>query len=165
MAKELMEIGGFITSGAEIVNHDNSLSGNGTVDSPLGVVPGYNETVLFDGSLTGTLPVSATLSEAPSAFEYVQVHMGGGYKSVYTYEGTSDTWQIFSPYVGGSNISLYAVNVSISNSNKTMTVQTNRSHYCKLGSGGITNYDSNKACTVGENTIKKVVGINRIANN
>jgi hypothetical protein len=37
MAKELMEIGGFITEGAEIVNHDNSLSGNGTVDSPLGV--------------------------------------------------------------------------------------------------------------------------------
>ena len=32
-----MEIGGFITSGAEIVNHDNTLSGNGTVDSPLGV--------------------------------------------------------------------------------------------------------------------------------
>lgn len=39
MAKELMEIGGFITEGAEIVNHDNTLSGNGTVDSPLGVVP------------------------------------------------------------------------------------------------------------------------------
>lgn len=34
-----MEIGGFITEGAEIVNHDNTLSGNGTVDSPLGVVP------------------------------------------------------------------------------------------------------------------------------
>ena len=32
-----MEIGGFITSGAEIVNHDNTLSGNGTVDSPLGL--------------------------------------------------------------------------------------------------------------------------------
>jgi hypothetical protein len=37
MAKELMEIGGFITEGAEIVNHDNTLSGNGTVDSPLGM--------------------------------------------------------------------------------------------------------------------------------
>ena len=49
MAKELMEIGGFITSGAEIVNHDNTLSGNGTVDNPLGVVPGYNETVLWSG--------------------------------------------------------------------------------------------------------------------
>ena len=32
-----MEIGGFITEGAEIVNHDNTLSGNGTVDSPLGL--------------------------------------------------------------------------------------------------------------------------------
>jgi len=50
MAKELMEIGGFITEGAEIVNHDNTLSGNGTVDSPLCVVPGYNETVLYDSS-------------------------------------------------------------------------------------------------------------------
>jgi len=38
MSKELMEIGGFITEGAEIVNHDNSLSGNGTSASPLGVV-------------------------------------------------------------------------------------------------------------------------------
>ena len=37
MSKELMEIGGFITEGAEIVNHDNSLSGNGTSASPLGV--------------------------------------------------------------------------------------------------------------------------------
>lgn len=37
MAKELMEIGGFITEGAEIVNHDNTLSGNGTVNSPLGL--------------------------------------------------------------------------------------------------------------------------------
>ena len=158
---DLKEIGGFIVSADPYVNHDNSMSGNGTLTSPLGVVPGYNETVLFNGSLTGTLPVSASLSEAPSAFEYVQVHMGGGYKSVYTYEGSSDTWQIFSPYVGGSNISLYAVNVTISNENKTMTIQANRSHYCKLGSGGITNYDSNKAATVGENTIKKVVGINR----
>lgn len=64
MAKELMEIGGFITSGAEIVNHDNSLSGNGTVDSPLGVVPGYNETVLFSGVNAwgyGTIPLSEPL--------------------------------------------------------------------------------------------------------
>lgn len=37
MAKELMEIGGFITEGAEIVNHDASLSGHGSIDSPLGI--------------------------------------------------------------------------------------------------------------------------------
>lgn len=56
MAKELMEIGGFITSGAEIVNHDNTLSGNGTVDSPLGVVPGWTDVsdqFEFTSSITG----------------------------------------------------------------------------------------------------------------
>lgn len=74
MAKELMEIGGFITSGAEIVNHDNTLSGNGTVDSPLGVVPGYNETVLWSG--TGSIS-SFTLSEKLSNFEKFRFVMAG----------------------------------------------------------------------------------------
>ena len=71
MAKELMEIGGFITEGAEIVNHDASLSGNGTVDSPLGVVPGYNETVLYSGALTS----AANLSEPMTAFEKIDIYM------------------------------------------------------------------------------------------
>ena len=75
MAKELMEIGGFITSGAEIVNHDASLSGNGTVESPLGVVPGYNETVLFVHS---SVPMSTTgtvyqMSEPITNFERIKV--------------------------------------------------------------------------------------------
>lgn len=74
MAKELMEIGGFITSGAEIVNHDASLSGNGTVESPLGVVPGYNETVLWSG--TGNIS-SFTLSEKLSNFEKFRFVMAG----------------------------------------------------------------------------------------
>jgi len=71
MAKELMEIGGFITEGAEIVNHNNTLSGNGTVDSPLGVVPGYNETVLWIGNAT---TATQTLSENISSFEEVKVY-------------------------------------------------------------------------------------------
>ena len=57
MAKELMEIGGFITEGAEIVNHDNTLSGNGTANSPLGVVnplPYPVEFVATSGAATGT---------------------------------------------------------------------------------------------------------------
>ena len=70
MAKELMEIGGFITEGAEIVNHDNSLSGNGTVDSPLRVVHGYNETVLYSGTV-GTSAV--TLSESFENFESIKL--------------------------------------------------------------------------------------------
>ena len=38
----------YILATQKEVSHDNTLSGNGTVDSPLGVVPGYNETVLYD---------------------------------------------------------------------------------------------------------------------
>jgi len=57
MAKELMEIGGFITEGAEIVNHDNTLSGNGTVDSPLGVVlSGTNDANVNNIVVTASLP-------------------------------------------------------------------------------------------------------------
>jgi hypothetical protein len=78
MAKELMEIGGFITEGAEIVNHDNTLSGNGTVDSPLGVVPGYNETVLWDGNGTGAgYNTEISLSAPTSAFETVKFYWAG----------------------------------------------------------------------------------------
>ena len=69
MAKELMEIGGFITEGAEIVNHDNTLSGNGTVESPLGV----NETVLWSGTVGAVGVTSATLSEAFTNFEQIEV--------------------------------------------------------------------------------------------
>jgi hypothetical protein len=72
MAKELMEIGGFITEGAEIVNHDNSLSGNGTVDSPLGVVPGYNETVLYSGEEPTS---SVSLSETWKNFDRLKIYV------------------------------------------------------------------------------------------
>lgn len=58
MAKELMEIGGFITSGAEIVNHDASLSGNGTVDSPLGVVPTSVQTYTAKNDVIATEAVT-----------------------------------------------------------------------------------------------------------
>ena len=81
-----MEIGGFITEGAEIVNHDNSLSGNGTVDSPLGVVPGYNETVLWSGndfSIGNGSHLSATvqLSEPISAFNEIKIISSGNLDS------------------------------------------------------------------------------------
>jgi hypothetical protein len=68
MAKELMEIGGFITEGAEIVNHDNSLLGNGTVDSPLGVNSDYivvtEETVGSYTVNTSDVYVAGTFSKA-----------------------------------------------------------------------------------------------------
>ena len=67
---DLKEIGGFIVSADPYVNHDNSLSGNGTLTSPLGVVPGYNETVLWSGASTNT---AFNLSEPVTNFEYVML--------------------------------------------------------------------------------------------
>lgn len=64
-----MEIGGFITSGAEIVNHDNTLSGNGTTESPLGL----NETVLWEGSTSAS---ECILSESINNFELVDFYIG-----------------------------------------------------------------------------------------
>ena len=69
---DLKEIGGFIVSADPYVNHDNSLSGNGTLTSPLGVVPGYNETVLWSGPI-GAFNSELTLNEPFSAFQYVGV--------------------------------------------------------------------------------------------
>ena len=67
---DLKEIGGFIVSADPYVNHDTSLSGNGTLTSPLGVVPGYNETVLWEnnGSFSAK-GLTAGFSEPASAFE------------------------------------------------------------------------------------------------
>lgn len=76
-----MEIGGFITEGAEIVNHDNTLSGNGTVDSPLGL----NETVLWSGADT---TATQTLSENITAFEEIKVYG----KSHNKYPWISQVW-------------------------------------------------------------------------
>lgn len=103
MSKELMEIGGFITSGAEIVNHDNTLSGNGTVDSPLGVVPGYNETVLWSGNgpTVSTKTQDFVLSESYKNFEKLQIwwgnQPGGGLRGTvitnYPVDDTTNAWQ------------------------------------------------------------------------
>ena len=68
MAKELMEIGGFITSGAEIVNHDNTLSGNGTVDSPLGVAGVPGDLIVITEETVGTYTVNTTAVNVAGTF-------------------------------------------------------------------------------------------------
>ena len=106
-----MEIGGFITEGAEIVNHDNSLSGNGTVNSPLGVVPGYNETVLYSATPKNygsqSSGESITLNESISSFERLRFYINvikGQNQTVYyesyevdNYLGTACNFQ-YGPY-------------------------------------------------------------------
>ena len=76
---DLKEIGGFIVSADPYVNHDNSLSGNGTLTSPLGVVPGYNETVLWSGSTQS----GCVLSESINNFDRIKIE--GGNNNAYMF--------------------------------------------------------------------------------
>lgn len=67
--------GNYILATQQEVSHDNTLSGNGTSSSPLGVVPGYNETVLWSGDATPNgLTSIAQLSEPISAFDSYEVY-------------------------------------------------------------------------------------------
>jgi hypothetical protein len=104
MAKELMEIGGFITEGAEIVNHDNTLSGNGTVDSPLGL----NETVIYSGTFSMNTFPAVTVNEPIWNFERIKVTVGtdtasSGFRGVETKEFFTEdlsaiNFLVFTPY-------------------------------------------------------------------
>ena len=164
MAKELMEIGGFITEGAEIVNHDNTLSGNGTVDSPLGVVPGYNETVLWEGTPT-SVTSDVPFAENASNFEYVDVFAKWNYNgSQYIYcfnriPTNVDNFNLFGYGTYNNNSSTdytlwMVVGDYVLSTTKISVLRAYRR--TSDGSGG-SNSDTIK--------IYKVVGINRIANN
>ena len=62
----------YILTSPQDVQHDGSLSGNGTLTSPLGVVPGYNETVLWSGAGTSAV----TLSESITNFDTIKIKYG-----------------------------------------------------------------------------------------
>ena len=170
MAKELMEIGGFITSGAEIVNHDNTLSGNGTVDSPLGVVPGYNETVLWESNTAWSggntnMKANFTLSEQVSAFDKIDIYFWKKYGTYYSYEVAttpviSNTIQYCTdPFpenmltASWFNMKLYGSGNNCGYSGGFNSVQTQ----------SMTAWASQDMW--GHGNIYKLVGINRIANN
>ena len=168
MAKELMEIGGFITEGAEIVNHDNSLSGNGTVDSPLGL----NETVLWESSsVSGESNTSSStarvMSEPITNFERIAIYdktwnnTGCPYTRTefevdeYTQTfSTSDAWVDFSyqPTAGTSHYRGWTF-YTLATDHKTLTTRgVYRKYVTSTGAAGTTT-----------GNIIKIVGINRKA--
>ena len=61
--------GNYILATQKEVSHDNTLSGNGTVDSPIGL----NRTTLFENASGTNGNTNITLSESISNFEYVQI--------------------------------------------------------------------------------------------
>jgi len=136
------------------VSHDNTLSGNGTVDSPLGVVPGYNETVLWEGTRTSAV----TLNELPSNFEYIGICTLGGQISYYntdnnykpfTFNVSNDT----SCYLNVGRFYLYNSSLTV---NKSKAINFGGWTSTSFTTSGITNnWD------YGANIISKVIGINR----
>lgn len=163
MAKELMEIGGFITEGAEIVNHDASLSGNGTVDSPLGVVPGYNETVLWSGSqnVIGSTDTQLTLSESASNFEKLRIYFMGSAQNdaetsldIIMISRTDAYYTLSVAYTNNNSGVLYVDACSVQIDGTAFKVARG---FRKEITTSITNTNSRGP------TILKIIGINRIA--
>lgn len=156
MTKELMEIGGFITEGAEIVNHDTSLSGNGTTASPLGL---NNETVLWSGDQVGSA-FTITASESPTNFQYIYIlgHTNDIVPNQFNF--FSDTHQL-------------SITTSMQLSDYQFTTWGEKLMSIRITQDGQINPEVTKerqwgtTAYTGMNTfgIYKIVGINRIANN
>lgn len=154
MAKELMEIGGFITEGAEIVNHDASLSGNGTVDSPLGV----SEIVLADNIPNDA--TSFTLSEKPTNFERIRIYSTKGPIIEIQPNDNYLTWSC--TWIDSSSNNMIHRVYQVSSSNGLSWTGGRVYGYHMNGSSTITgDYGSSNWYL----ETKKIVGINRIANN
>ena len=161
MAKELMEIGGFITEGAEIVNHDNSLSGNGTVDSPLGV----NETVLYENATnTANAGNDIDLSESYKNFEYIRFEVRPimGNETMYSIFTTKVNNQSSSSLMGGGALSYYDSN-GFKLFCHAFQSKSDTKVYCRYN----VSYQGSWTATDRLNTlfVHRIVGINRIANN
>lgn len=146
-------------AGAEIVNHDNTLSGNGTVDSPLGVVPGYNETVLWEGNLSSK-DVEISLTDSLKNYNSYKVFGYNtenkyGIVNEYTYHSAGPNWFSITDtrIQDNSYLTIYGDYVSANTDWDKLKITYMSNKYCI--SGGLSHSTS---YGVG---ITKIVGINR----
>ena len=157
----------YILAKQQEVSHDNTLSGNGTVDSPLGVVPGYNETVLWSGTPATTV-TSINLSESWKNFQTIKLYGRTEGGVVYSEFDTDDMINKGSNkeaslsnggfYTWGTNS--YYVNITIPCIfNNELTISSKSSRYVGYWEGSW----QAKEVNYYENIITKIVGINRKA--
>ena len=150
----------YILATQQEVSHDNTLSGNGTVESPLGVVPGYNETVLWEGTPTNS---NIQCSEELSNFERVILYGKWNYNSTQAiYAETTIPGSAGSVQVGGLGLNTTAtptdffctyIDYSISGKNLTSRAKLRKQ---------LNGQNSSTSDTI---LIYKIIGVNRIANN
>jgi len=150
----------FILADQKEVSHDNTLSGNGTPESPLGL----NETVLFrsDSGVQNNI----TLTEDVENFEFVRVEW-----CPYTENNQNWTapYDVITSKVKDSTIHLTGIGISTDRTYQLITNlilnAVNRSMTVALcGTVTISPTAASTSSATGYK-IYKVVGINRIANN
>jgi hypothetical protein len=148
----------YLLAAQQEVSHDNTLSGNGNVDSPLGVVPGYNETVLWSGSWTpgnSTSPTNSAIqiSESVNNFQYIKVITEG--ILCQTIEMTPNACQALICYPESDNrTAILGLKVSKDD-------DTHIRFRCGYSTNFIQAYRSGEDW--GYFTLKKILGINRKA--
>lgn len=145
----------YILATQQEVSHDNSLSGNGTVESPLGVVPGYNETVLWEGDI-GYNQSTTGISEALTNFERLRIYNKSGAYNEMAASWTNNVYVFFScTYDTASNFGkLSFVGLAMLDNGTTLKETYNR---INQGTSYYTNVNDDGTHIV------KIVGINRIA--
>ena len=154
--------GNYILATQQEVSHDNTLSGNGTVDSPLGVVPGYNETVLWSGTqYLSAVGDTITLNEPYSAFDKLGIYVGGfqndyqpQYNQFLLLPNEGQIFMVTAQNVPGSTSGIRFSYAEMSG-NKNDTLKINKSWQFSLTGTAVTNGKS-------YSYIRQVVGINRI---
>ena len=158
----------YILATQQEVSHDNTLSGNGTVDSPLGL----NETVLYEKTWTSA-GGNAILSESANNFQLLRITFNIEASSELYCPVTTTIIDIEAMLAnttnrlfeltcvfsrsGGSNRYIVSRTALMQNDGITLTVQSVDE---SLNFGTTISSMNNSACR-----IMKVVGINRIANN
>lgn len=160
--------GNYILGTQQEVSHDNTLSGNGTSTSPLGVVHGYNETVLWSGNVNpGDHTTTFTLSEPFSSFERIRfegVQYGG---ATPIYEITAPTTNTYvgiglQYYCFNNDNNPYQFRGASFSSTNGLTYSAYKEKFVYWANTGLS--PAGGTASQGPN-IRKIVGINRIANN
>ena len=152
---DLKEIGGFIVSADPFVQHDTSMSGNGTVNSPLGVVPGYNETVLFDVSSGQT---TGYVSESITGFDKFSITLTGSLNSCnyFVGPGLSGVYHCFESTIGADNSTHITPSRIYFNANNSWWLES-YDYYAAKKNAAVTWYGNGS----GHLKVVKIVGINR----
>lgn len=144
----------YLLAAQQEVSHDNTLSGNGTVDSPLGL----NETVLWSGSWKPGNTSSPTnsaieVSESIDNFEYIRVVTEGILCQIITVLPNQCQALICYPE-SDSNSNILGLKISRDDS-------THIRFRCGYSTNFIQAYRS--GADWGYFTLKKIIGINRKA--